>query len=1323
KSVFHAIDLQRTGERSAACAIKQNDRVPNKDFELRYRVVGEKPEVAVLAHAPSGGDGYFMLMVQPADDEMLRKAPPREIVFLVDVSGSMGGDPTARVKDCMDRFLGQVRPQDRIQLTTFAGTPYDVFEEPKPATRANIAKLKAYTQNYSSGGGTMMLPAIKKALSDNLENDRVRIVIMLTDGYIGNEARIIKEVGEKCGDQIRFWCLGIGNNVNRFLTDGVAKQGGGMSKLVPLNAKAEDITATVTEVMERITRAQLADIRINWGGLEIYDTYPARVPELWAGRPVVVWGRYSGGGRARIRVDGSAEGKPVSFPVDVNLPEKESSHDVLSKVWARRKIADLMDQVYMQNSPDVVEEVTLLALEHKLMTRYTSFVAVDEESGPDPAQKPKPPRRVRVNLPIPGRGEWTPQFFGQAETSIRSAVVDGRVVIYREPEYRKDVDALLREQVPPKLTDELVAQARKAFREGRELYDDLRYEEALARFEEALRVNPGHGSARQYSAKTRAILNVGLDPMRKALASLERAERVRVEEALAKVQKIIDDGRRAEAGIFTLRDVKSEKKPDELLADRRKKGEAALRNYEKALELMRWLPEGVDLTALEKRVNTSRRQTEGALQEVDGQLAALKKAEAEKARMATSEREQLFFYKKIRAMLDRARFDYSKGRYYEAAAICDQVLRLASDSREAAALRAASGSGLERMAARRSYMDYRIESRGTMQHVEDATVPHSRVLVYPDNWKKVMLRTETLAIDEKSEAIKDWVDLSKRAKIPHSRLLVYPHNWDGVRARESAEKARQEWRAARTGGMPGLALEDSQFTDWDGYGLADADGDGKPDTGHRVPLLKNIPVMGRLYGDSYHGPYSGERAPGDKESTLSVPSGVGRDAVLRSTEAQSEGYSSRVDHGIIYGTYRHCMAERDLEAEKIAAESRAARADISAKSQTLLAKQVEVMRQELERSRQIIVKLKERETVLRGDTGTGPGVPSTESQELARARRELAELHRDRKRIAEELANAEQLIASLVKKGFDVCRHVGPGALGAVPDVRSKVVDVRPSTGHVAIGAGKDSGIKEGFIFLVHRGDEYIAKIRVTTVWKDFCGGTILERKKPIKAGDDAMTDTAPTPEGPGVSKPGTKPDAEAQWMVEVRRKLEKKVSFRHVDEPLGKVLEKISAQVDVKITIDPKAAGAAKKKVTLAMTDVSAFLAVTWLARLSGLECDLRDGGVFLLGSEGKGPAAPPAPRRRHLLLKSATPGQRGRIVLAAVGEMLRREAGAEAKADAARVSALLEAAEVFEGYDRLDDARGHLQLAWLFDTARARCGASGGAGAREALRRLAAL
>ena len=232
---------------------------------------------------------------------------------------------------------------------------------------------------------------------------------MLTDGYIGNEAQIIQHVGENCGDQVRFWAIGMGQAPNMFLIDGVAKQGGGMGKKLGLN---DDTEALTTEVMTRIQRAQLAKIKIDWGDLQVAETFPANIPELWAGRPVIVYGRYKDGNESQVKISGMVEGEPVSWTLDVALPKQQEEHDVLAKVWSRKKIEDLMHQTYYQGSPAIEEEVTAIALNYRLMSQYTSFVAVDAESAGDLESPATPPRRMMVPVPLPEGTEWE-GFFGE----------------------------------------------------------------------------------------------------------------------------------------------------------------------------------------------------------------------------------------------------------------------------------------------------------------------------------------------------------------------------------------------------------------------------------------------------------------------------------------------------------------------------------------------------------------------------------------------------------------------------------------------------------------------------------------------------------------------------------------------------------------------------------------------------------------------------------------------------------------------------------------------------------------------------------------------
>lgn len=414
KVMNHQAAITRTGDTKATVVLSPADAVPNKDFVLRYTVIGEKPELALLSNCPNSSEGYFMLMLQPRIDEQLAKAPPRELVFLIDVSGSMMGAPTQKNIAIMREFFQRTKASDTFQVITFAGSAGKLFDKSVPVTPENTQKALSFTNGMQGGGGTEMMKAINMVLDEPADPERVRIVVMLTDGFIGNEAEIIEAVGKKAGDRIRFWTVGIGSSPNRFLLDGVAKQGGGMSATVDLKTDPKE---TVGNIVERIHRAQLANIKIDWNGLPIYEVYPRRIPELWAGRPVILFGRFSYGSHARVTISGVAEGKPLSYDLDVYLPDgRAPEHEVLAKVWARNKIEDLMAQMYYGESPEVIEEVTQLALDYRLMSQYTSFVAVDEADARALREPAAPPRRIAVPVPLP-EGVSFDGIFGNAVTA------------------------------------------------------------------------------------------------------------------------------------------------------------------------------------------------------------------------------------------------------------------------------------------------------------------------------------------------------------------------------------------------------------------------------------------------------------------------------------------------------------------------------------------------------------------------------------------------------------------------------------------------------------------------------------------------------------------------------------------------------------------------------------------------------------------------------------------------------------------------------------------------------------------------------------------
>lgn len=288
---------------------------------------------------------------------------------------------------------------------------------------------------------------------------------------------------------------------------------------------------------------------------------------------------------------------------------------------------------------------------------------------------------------------------------------------------------------------EAAAKAEAVFAAGKRLYDDVRYEEALDKFNEALRIYPRHQAAAEYAAKTRGILGMGIDPMRRALESLEVGVRVQVQESLSELQNLIDEGNRSRAEARAARPGDEAAPRDKVLSRQLSAAEKALGQYDRALEIIRWLPYQIDAGSLRKKVEVSRADAEGRAKELRGDLAAFQRQRAEQESAAAREREQMRFQQTISAMLERVEYDIRIGKYEEAEGVCGQILKLDPNNSKAVSLRERSRDARHKANEARTYLDRRIELASTMQAIEDAGVAYSRTVVYPDNWHQVMQRT------------------------------------------------------------------------------------------------------------------------------------------------------------------------------------------------------------------------------------------------------------------------------------------------------------------------------------------------------------------------------------------------------------------------------------------------------------------------------------------------------------------------------------------------------------------------------------------------------
>ncbi len=402
-STTHLIETQQFSASQFIVKLKDEAEIPNRDFVLRYKTAGVNIEDAILTHKDARG-GFFTLLLQPPDKVFPADTMPKEIVFVLDTSGSMDGFPIKKAKEAMRLSLENVNPNDTFNLITFAGDTRILFDKPLAATKENIEKAKKWLSDTDSGGGTEMMTAIRAALAPSDANDHVRIVCFMTDGQVGNETEIINEVQKH--PNARIFAFGIGDSVNHYLLDEISREGRGDVEYVGLK---DDGSAAARRFYERIRNPLLTDISLEFQGIETDEVFPKLIPDLFDAKPVSIVGRYSKGGSGKVILHGKMQGQVFQREIAVSFPEQNAENDVLATIWARRKIADLTRRDFTglaknQLAEELQRAMTGLGLEFRILTPFTSFVAVDDQIVTDGSNAPN---RVEVPVAAPTNGSDT----------------------------------------------------------------------------------------------------------------------------------------------------------------------------------------------------------------------------------------------------------------------------------------------------------------------------------------------------------------------------------------------------------------------------------------------------------------------------------------------------------------------------------------------------------------------------------------------------------------------------------------------------------------------------------------------------------------------------------------------------------------------------------------------------------------------------------------------------------------------------------------------------------------------------------------------------
>jgi Ca-activated chloride channel family protein len=422
RSVLHKVEIKSIeGSPRAQVSLADEDTIPNKDFILQYETAGSAVEDAVLTHATAKDGGFFTLILQPPDRPRQNQIAPKEMIFVIDTSGSQQGWPVEKAKETMKYCIENMNKDDTFQLLAFSNDVISLFDEPRPNTRDNREKALKFLSERLGSGGTEMMKAIMAALEPEKDPKRLRVVCFMTDGYVGNDMEIIEAVKKNLGGA-RLFSFGVGNSTNRYLLEKMAQMGRGAVEYVTLNRHGDEVAE---KFYERIANPLLTNIEAGFGDAPVSDVYPEEIPDLFSSRPLIIMGRYSGSWKGEIAVTGSFAGKSVTRKIKADFPQVNEKNDVLASLWARTRIEDLMDRDLtgiQRGKPEagIKNAITELGLKFRLMTQFTSFVAVEEKTVTEGGV----PRTVAVPVEIPD-GVSYEGIFGELKAGEASSSGSG----------------------------------------------------------------------------------------------------------------------------------------------------------------------------------------------------------------------------------------------------------------------------------------------------------------------------------------------------------------------------------------------------------------------------------------------------------------------------------------------------------------------------------------------------------------------------------------------------------------------------------------------------------------------------------------------------------------------------------------------------------------------------------------------------------------------------------------------------------------------------------------------------------------------------------
>ena len=350
----------------------------SRDLVLALNLQRPRTGIDVITSRPDGEDGYFQLTLT-AGQELAALDTPSDYVFIVDVSGSMANDGKLRLsRGSVDAFIRELSPRDRFDVIAFNVRPTTLFNQLREATEPAIADAAKFLDSQQARGGTVLAPAVQTAYK-YADADRPLVVVILSDGMTEQRERSeLMQLIRQRPRNARVFAVGVGNEVNRPLLEQVTHEAGGLAAFV---SQGDDFERQAQAFRRKLTRPVASNLKVRFDGVDVYDLTPATLPNLYHGSPVRLYGRYRKGGSATVTMDADVLGKALTQQVTVDLPKGDGGNPQIERMWAWRRIDELLKQADAAGSRDsVADEVVRLGEGYAIVTEYTSFLVLENDA-------------------------------------------------------------------------------------------------------------------------------------------------------------------------------------------------------------------------------------------------------------------------------------------------------------------------------------------------------------------------------------------------------------------------------------------------------------------------------------------------------------------------------------------------------------------------------------------------------------------------------------------------------------------------------------------------------------------------------------------------------------------------------------------------------------------------------------------------------------------------------------------------------------------------------------------------------------------------------